>query len=152
MDTPTWLVAYDFSRLAHLALKTAADMLSRMGGGRLVVMHVHQLHTGVDGNGIDLATVGAVDLERAYVADAERQLAEDVANVTAPGVVFERRLVSGRPAVVLCAAAIETRAALIVIGSHGRRGFERFLLGSVAEAVVRQARCPVLVVKEPPPA
>jgi nucleotide-binding universal stress UspA family protein len=72
--------------------------------------------------------------------------------VRAPGVELQRVLAVGRPAAVLCGAAGELGAALIVVGSHGRRGFERFLLGSVAEAVVRQAPCPVLVVKEPPPA
>ncbi len=48
-------------------------------------------------------------------------------------------------------AAVETGADLIVIGSHGRRGVTRLVLGSVAEDIVRRAPCPVLVVrmKEP---
>lgn len=49
--------------------------------------------------------------------------------------------------------AADLEADLVVVGTHGRRGFERFMLGSVAEATVRLAPCPVLVVrpKAPPP-
>jgi universal stress protein A len=48
-------------------------------------------------------------------------------------------------------AAVEYDADLIVMGSHGRSGPSRLLLGSVAEAVMRKASCPVLVVTEPRP-
>jgi nucleotide-binding universal stress UspA family protein len=40
---------------------------------------------------------------------------------------------------------------LIVLGTHGRSGFRRLLMGSVAEAIVRRAKCPVLTVKHPHP-
>ncbi len=53
----------------------------------------------------------------------------------------------GKPAIEIVKAAKDWPADLIVIGSHGRGGFERLLLGSVAEAVMRQAVCPVLVVR-----
>ena len=150
MET-TWLVAYDFSRLAHAALAMAADMLSKQGGGRLLVAHVHQLRTSADGNGVDLATLVAGDLERAYVDDAERLLREEMMAAEAPGVRLEGRVLSGRPAPALCRLASEEGARMIVVGSHGRRGVERLLVGSVAEAILRQAPCAVLVVKEPPP-
>jgi nucleotide-binding universal stress UspA family protein len=52
----------------------------------------------------------------------------------------------GDPAVEIVKAAREWPADLIVIGSHGRKGMSRIMLGSVAEAVTRQAPCPVLVV------
>ncbi|MGB7603793.1 MAG: universal stress protein [Candidatus Sulfotelmatobacter sp.] len=55
----------------------------------------------------------------------------------------------GKPATEIVKAAKEWPADLIVIGSHGRRGVERVLLGSVAEAVLRHAPCPVLVVRAP---
>ena len=145
----TWLVAYDFSPLAHMALSTAARMLSAQGGGHLVVVHVHQLHTGIDGAGLDLATFGTSDLERAYVADAEQQLTSELATVTEPGVTIEQRIVQGRPATALCKTAQDLGAALIVIGSHGRTGLERLFIGSVAEAVLRHSPCPVLVIKQP---
>ena len=48
-------------------------------------------------------------------------------------------------------AATDWRADLIVVGSHGRTGLDRFLLGSVAESIVRRARCSVQVVRRPAP-
>ncbi len=54
---------------------------------------------------------------------------------------------AGKPASEIVKAAKEWRADLIVIGSHGRQGIPRALLGSVAEAVMRHAPCPVLVIR-----
>ena len=56
-------------------------------------------------------------------------------------------LVQGDPATEIVKAALEWPADIIVIGSHGRAGISRVLLGSVAEAVTRHAPCPVLVVR-----
>jgi nucleotide-binding universal stress UspA family protein len=53
----------------------------------------------------------------------------------------------GEPAAAIVEAAREWSANLIVIGSHGRSGFDRVLLGSVAEGVSRHAPCPVMVVR-----
>ncbi len=53
----------------------------------------------------------------------------------------------GKPAAEIVKTAKEWRADIIVIGSHGRHGFQRALLGSVAEEVMRHAPCPVLVVR-----
>ena len=53
----------------------------------------------------------------------------------------------GKPAAEIVKAAKDWPADLIVIGSHGRGGVQRLLLGSVAEAVMRHAACPVLVVR-----
>jgi hypothetical protein len=55
-----------------------------------------------------------------------------------------------RPADVLCRAAADHGADLLVVGSHGRTGLERLLLGSVAERVIRHAPCPVLCVRARP--
>ena len=53
------------------------------------------------------------------------------------------------PSVEICRLASETKASLIVLGSHGRTGMLRRLLGSVAEATVRHAPCSVFVVRDP---
>jgi nucleotide-binding universal stress UspA family protein len=55
----------------------------------------------------------------------------------------------GDPAGEILCAAEECHADLIVMGTHGRSGISRLLLGSVAEAVLRKAPCPVLTIKEP---
>jgi hypothetical protein len=63
------------------------------------------------------------------------------------GVNLESRVMVGEPDAAIVEAAQKNRTELIVMGSHGRTGFKRLLLGSVAERVIGRAACPVLVVK-----
>ena len=65
---------------------------------------------------------------------------------TVPGVPVEAVVRDGQAAAEIVDQAISMNADLLVIGTHGRSGFERLLLGSVAEKVLRKARCPVLTV------
>jgi nucleotide-binding universal stress UspA family protein len=58
-------------------------------------------------------------------------------------------LAEGDPGTAILGTAKETNCDLIVMGTHGRTGLNRVLMGSVAEKVVRKATCPVLVVKAP---
>ena len=62
------------------------------------------------------------------------------------------RLIRGDAAKEILAAAAACHADLIVMGTHGRTGLSRFLLGSVAEVVLRSANCPVVTVRSVPPA
>jgi nucleotide-binding universal stress UspA family protein len=62
------------------------------------------------------------------------------------------RLIRGDAAKEILAAAAACRADLIVMGTHGRTGLSRLLLGSVAEVVLRSANCPVVTVRSVPPA
>ena len=55
----------------------------------------------------------------------------------------------GEPAEAILRTADQVEASLIVIGTHGRRGLKRLLAGSVAEAVLRPSRCPVLTIRSP---
>ncbi len=66
-----------------------------------------------------------------------------------PNVIFQKSERSGEAVFELSAAAHETRASLIVVGTHGRRGIIRAVLGSVAEATLRMAEVPVLVISPP---
>lgn len=59
-------------------------------------------------------------------------------------------LLEGEPAAVILDTAVTHKAGLIVLGTHGRTGVGRLLMGSVAEQVLRRATCPVLTVKAPP--
>jgi nucleotide-binding universal stress UspA family protein len=65
---------------------------------------------------------------------------------SAPGITTEALVREGNTAAEILNQATSMNADLLVIGTHGRSGFERLLLGSVAEKVLRKARCPVLVV------
>src|SRR5688572_27257531 len=64
----------------------------------------------------------------------------------APGVAIEAVVREGHTAAEILDQATNMSADLLVLGTHGRSGFERLLLGSVAEKVLRKARCPVLTV------
>ena len=77
--------------------------------------------------------------------------AEEAATASAPEVVVERLVLDGDPAHVVADLARERNCDLIVIGSHGRSGLRRILMGSTAEHIIRLAPCPVLTVKLPPP-
>lgn len=78
---------------------------------------------------------------------AEAQLSALVAEAQTAGVDAVAQIRTGVPAESIVEAAREAKAELIVVGTHGRTGFERLVLGSVAERVVREAPCPVLTVK-----
>lgn len=66
-------------------------------------------------------------------------------NVPSSAVIGHARL--GEPAATLLQMCVDYDADLLIVGTHGRRGFDRFLEGSIAEQVVRAARCPVLVAR-----
>ena len=61
---------------------------------------------------------------------------------------FEHKLLVGDPATAIVETAEKEDADMIVLGTHGRTGLTRLLMGSVAEAVVRRANCPVLTIKQ----
>jgi nucleotide-binding universal stress UspA family protein len=68
---------------------------------------------------------------------------------TVGNVAYEHCYTTGLPVDQILNVANRERVDLIVIGSHGRTGLSRLLMGSVAEGVMRKAHCPVLVVKQP---
>ena len=68
---------------------------------------------------------------------------------TIPNVAYEHRYLTGSPAAKILKLAEQERIGLIVMGSHGRTGLSKLLMGSVAEGVMRRAKCPVLIVKLP---
>jgi nucleotide-binding universal stress UspA family protein len=69
-----------------------------------------------------------------------------------PAISVSRRFIVGSPAEEIVRCANDLKADMIVMGTHGRTGVVRILLGSVAEAILRHATCPVLTVKSPAPA
>lgn len=150
----TWLVAFDFSDLAKAALEHGRTLLAALGPGRLYVVYVHAPAS--DGAGIDIASVGPEfgKHEDIVMREADQQLHAYLSELPpVPGgpLVYEHQVVSGRPADKVVAIADQLGADQIVLASHGRRGLERFFLGSVAERVLRLAHCAVLVVKYTPP-
>jgi nucleotide-binding universal stress UspA family protein len=68
---------------------------------------------------------------------------------TVPTVAYEHHYLRGSPVTEILAFAESENIDLIVMASHGRTGLSRLLMGSIAEGVMRKAKCPVLIVKQP---
>lgn len=90
--------------------------------------------------------IAAEDVVAEAQKDGERILAELETRIS-PLFAAQKFIRVGRPAHEILGVAKEWRADVIVVGSHGRHGIPRVLLGSVAEAVMRHADCPVLVIR-----
>lgn len=81
--------------------------------------------------------------------DAEKHLREVVQSYAWNGIKPEMEVREGFPADAILSSALTHSIDLIVMGTHGRRGFDRITMGSVTEQVLRKARCPVLVIRKP---
>ena len=81
--------------------------------------------------------------------EAEGLLARASQTLRDKGFIVTRAIEEGNPKVVIIDSAAEWHADLILVGSHGRKGLEHFLLGSVSEAVARHASCSVQIVRVP---
>jgi nucleotide-binding universal stress UspA family protein len=132
----------DFSQSASEALRIACSLASQHAA-KLILLHVAQRPvSSVAGMSVPPPPPPTVDWSglRAEL----HALVEGIKNVS-----VETRLLEGEPASSIVDLARDVGADLIVIGSHGRTGLSRVLMGSVAEHVVRKAGCPVLTVKTP---
>ena len=135
----------DFSEGSDSALAYAAG-LARKLGVELELVHVYQVPA--------LAMPdGAVLASPTYLANltsrAQQELDASRARVADDRLHVTTALLQGDPADTIVEHADRKGASLIVMGTHGRTGLVRMLLGSVAERVVRTARVPVLTVRTP---
>ncbi|MFZ5447927.1 MAG: universal stress protein [Thermodesulfobacteriota bacterium] len=120
------LVASDGSPFGEAAWREAVKLAQLMGSTMIAV------------------SVAADDREIPWANNVVKTL-ETVA--TAQGIDLETLIPTGRPEEGIIKAAEFKGASLIIMGSHGRTGLKRLLMGSVAERVIGHAKCPVLVVK-----
>jgi len=138
------LVPIDFSPTSEHALDYACVLAAEVGA-KIQLVHaigatVSELDAVISDSMIETLREGAqARLEK--LAKTRHELAA----------IVKVHVVSGEPRDAILEASKRCEADLIVIGSHGRRGLSRMVLGSVAEAVVRRAECPVLVVRGLPP-
>jgi nucleotide-binding universal stress UspA family protein len=140
------LLATDGSREAQLAATTAAD-LAKSTGSELHVLHVGAGQPLYVAPGSSAIIEELLDTQR---AEAQRVLDEQVRLVEGSGATVEEAHLSidERPDRTIVHLSEDIGAGLIVMGSRGRGGIRRALMGSVSDAVVRLAHCPVLVVRE----
>jgi nucleotide-binding universal stress UspA family protein len=146
-DTPKIrriLVAHDFGETAERALECALDLAAPLGA-HVTVMHAYEIPVLSVPDGPVLSVGLIEEIERAASVALDKVLA----HAQRPGVEVDSSLRQGVAWMEIAAAAKEMKADLVVVGTHGRRGVSRALLGSVAEKVVRTAPCPVMTVREP---
>lgn len=125
------LLAIDDSKFSELATQAIIRQV-RTDNTEVCVLHVVPLSS----------LIQAVREGRELVAHVEEQLKK--AGFKATSTVEQ-----GDPRAIVIDYSTSWRADLIVVGSHGRTGLDRFLLGSVAESISRHSRCSVLIVRTP---
>lgn len=142
------LVPIDFSAYSENALRVASE-LSAAFSAPLLLVHVYDPVAYPLPDGYVMYTPGQIDK---LWAELDRRLELAQREASSLGAVDPSvRLLQGLTADEIVRVAREEPVDLIVLGSHGRRGLQRFLLGSVAARVLQAAPCAVLTVKLPPP-
>jgi nucleotide-binding universal stress UspA family protein len=144
------LVPIDHSAQGQRGLDEAVKLAEALSA-RVRIVHVVDLRVLIHGVG---AYVPAERLIEDWKAAGERLVAEAASRVKAAGVAVET-VVCCDPAVRICDAicdeATRAKAGLIVMGTHGRRGFSRLVMGSDAEMVLRESPVPVMLVRSAGP-
>jgi len=135
------LVAHDGSKTSDHALKKAVEIATAFESSLTVLAVVPELY---------LSELSDSDRQKIMNAlSEETQKAMERIRVSLSGKSLEVKTIvrQGLPAEKIIETAQKMKVDLIVVGSHGRHGARKFLLGSVASKVVDYAPCPVLVVK-----
>ena len=150
------LLAADGSSEAELATRTAVD-LAQMSGSELHVIYVVDsapsallYPEATDPEGVEMPDpILEEDLDRRLEQQGREALDAEVERVrSAGGTVAQAHLMMGDAAREIVHLAEDLGAGMIVMGSRGRGGIRRALMGSVSDSVVRHAHCPVLMVRE----
>jgi nucleotide-binding universal stress UspA family protein len=138
------LVPTDFSADAEEALRVASE-LSRAYAATLTLIHVYDPIAYPLPDGYVMYTPGQLSN---MLAEFDKRLARAKESaIAAAALGVTTRVLQGSAAAEIVRFATDEAYDLIVIGTHGRTGLPRFLLGSIAERVVQTAACPVLTVK-----
>jgi nucleotide-binding universal stress UspA family protein len=139
------LVPIDFSDGSNRAIAQAVQLAGALGAS-IELFHAYQLP-------VFALPDTSVTVSPTYVADltdrAQKELNRQRERLAAEGLQVSTRLLEGNPADAIVERASALNALMIVIGTHGRSGFRRFLLGSTTERVVRTSTVPVLTVHLP---
>jgi len=143
------LVPTDFSGCANYALAYAATIARAANAMVICVNVVEPIVPAVGYTGM-VEAMPIAEMSEQMEDSAERELPGVMNCEELRGLKVEEVIGHGDAAAEIVRVADEREVDLIVISSHGRTGLGRIIFGSTAEAVVRHARCPVLVVKPPP--
>lgn len=143
MSEYTTLVAVDFSNFCEQVLECAAKQ-SKCTGGKTVVVYAVPSYLEFSTDSIPHEYLDKMVKEQ--VADAKAKMAEILPRYFPEG-SCTTHIVQGYPADAILQVAKEEKVDMVVVGSHGHRGVEEVLLGSVAEKIIRKSHVPVLVVR-----
>lgn len=144
------LIATDGSELGDKAVGAGLDLAKAYNARVTILTATDPVATGIGSGGFGAIDAGPViaRLEESYTAEANKTLAAAKAKADAAGIAVKTlHAARTRPAEAILDLARSENADTIVMGSHGRRGFKRLLLGSQAAEVLAHAEVPVLIVK-----
>lgn len=141
------LVATDFSACSKEALDHAVQLAQKMNG-RLTLLHVFESPFFYPAE----TPLGNYPEVYQWLQDFKQEELKNLDALTneirKEGLPVEALFKEGAPSVEILRTAKEINADLIVMGTHGRKGFSHVMMGSVAERVAREAPCPVFIVRE----
>jgi nucleotide-binding universal stress UspA family protein len=145
------LVPTDFSNCSHVACDAALKLATTFGS-TIELLHVEEPPAWqgfvIPELVVNMPNEASTSLHEFVQTRTQRALEHLVEKLQREGVTQVRhRTELGEPGAVIVRIAEEEHFDLIVMGTHGRKGFERLIMGSVAERVVRRAACPVLTVR-----
>lgn len=140
----TLLVAVDFSETSERAVDMALELAARFDG-KVVLLHAYEIPALGFPDGVLVASSEVVS----RISSAAQAALEKLVEQHKGRAPIETMLRTGVAYETINKVAEEVNADLVVIGTHGRRGIARALLGSVAENVIRTGTRPVLVVHGP---
>jgi nucleotide-binding universal stress UspA family protein len=133
------LVAHDGSKASEKAVKEACGLARKVKASLTVISVIPELYL------TELVEMDRMRILDALSAEAKKTL--DRIKAKTEGISLQTVIKYGNPAEEILAAAKKMKADLIVTGSHGRHGAQKFFLGSVSSKIVDHAPCSVLVVK-----
>ncbi|MGZ8833923.1 MAG: universal stress protein [Thermoanaerobaculia bacterium] len=138
------VVGTDFNELAAAALRFSGGIAAR-AGAELVVVYADVFLPPPEFTAAQVKHI-AETIERSKSRTRE-QLEHHIRKHVPDGVVWKATVADGLPAPAIAMIADVERADFIAVGTHGRGGLQRLMIGSVAEAVIREAHVPVLTVR-----
>ena len=138
------LAPVDFSDVSNQSLKAAASLAEQLGAKMVVLHAVEPVYFAGTMFGPEINVPQLVEEQRRAAASAMQDM---IAGLRRKGIDATGFVETGTPYDVILRTAEEKKCDLVVMGTHGRSGFSHLLLGSVAEKVVRYAKCPVLTVR-----
>lgn len=137
------LVPVDFSENSQKILRTAEEFAARFKAELVVVFVVQSFD---DYSGFFVPHMPILQLEEEMVKSAQEKIKNFVAETLGGAVPSSTAILSGDVVEEINQFADEKKANLIVMGTHGYKGLDKILFGSVAEKIVKTAPCPVLTI------